>query len=292
MATMSAATGGDPSRSARFVRVLAPLGYQDGDELRATFSDGDAAWGCAVLHRRRGLFDDREVHLVADLGGLIAGGIRRAILRSALAVDGEVDRPGVILLRADDSVESMTPAARQLLTELFDSTVDRATMPLMVVSLASDARRAGVGEAETVASVRLPRRSGGWLRLDASLLDGEAGRVAVIVSHAREPEVAALIVEAYGLSAREREVTRLVLYGRSTQEIAETLHVSPYTVQDHLKSIFTKVGVRSRRELAARLFFQLGAPRLEAGVAPRSDGWFADDGAVGVAAPTSIVRVG
>ena len=87
-------------------------------------------------------------------------------------------------------------------------------------------------------------------------------------------------------------MTRLVLHGRSTQEIAETLHLSPYTVQDHLKSIFAKVGVRSRRELAARMFFQLGAPRLEAGVRPRSDGWFADDEAVGISGPTPVVRVG
>lgn len=291
-ATLSAATGGDLRRSARYSRVLAPYGYQDGDELRATFIDGDAVWGCVALHRRTGVFEDHEARLVADVGAYVAAGIRRAILRTALVAAAEPDPPGLILLRGDDSIESMTPGARPLLAEVFDTTVDTAAVPLTVISLAQDARGAGSGQTETVASVRLPRRTGGWLRLDASLLDAEeSGRVAVIVSPAREPEVASLIVEAYGLSAREREVTRLVLHGRSTQEMAEALHVSPYTVQDHLKSIFAKVGVRSRRELAARLFLQQCAPRLQAGASPGSDGWFADDRAAGGAGATSIVRV-
>jgi DNA-binding CsgD family transcriptional regulator len=44
-----------------------------------------------------------------------------------------------------------------------------------------------------------------------------------------------------------------VLRGRPTAEIADTLHISRHTLQDHLKAIFDKVGVRSRRELVGRL---------------------------------------
>jgi hypothetical protein len=70
-----------------------------------------------------------------------------------------------------------------------------------------------------------------------------------------------------------------VLHGRSTREIAEDLHVSGYTVQDHLKAIFTKVGVSSRRELVAQLFLQHYAPRLQSGATVGTDGWFADPSA-------------
>ena len=116
------------------------------------------------------------------------------------------------------------------------------------------------------------------MRLDASLLDrGEPGQVAVIISAAREPEVARLIAQVYGLSEREQDVTRLVLHGHSTVEMADSLHLSPYTVQDHLKAIFEKVGVRSRRELVAHLFLQQCAPRLSSGALPGPDGWFIDD---------------
>lgn len=62
-----------------------------------------------------------------------------------------------------------------------------------------------------------------------------------------------LLLAAYGVSAREQEVCIEVLAGHSTTDIAGRLFISPHTVQDHLKAVFSKVGVHSRGELVARL---------------------------------------
>ena len=64
----------------------------------------------------------------------------------------------------------------------------------------------------------------------------------------------AIVVEAYGLTAREVEVTRLTARGLSTDEIATNLILSRHTIRDHLKAIFEKVGVSSRGELTSKLF--------------------------------------
>jgi DNA-binding CsgD family transcriptional regulator len=271
---LSQATHGHPLMSPRFANILAPHGYGEGDELRATFRDGDGVWGCVAVHRRVGTFSERDADVVAEMSSYIGGGIRRAVLATGLAVGNGHDSPGVIVLRGDDTLESMTSSARRWLNEIVDATGVNSPVPLVVTSLADKARQAFDGTTDEVAAIRVPRKSGGWLLMHAALLEGgdDLGSVVVTLHPAAQPQIASLIVEAYGLSKREREVTRLVLAGLSTEEMADNLHVSTYTVQDHLKAIFAKVGVHSRRELVAQIFLQHYAPRLDAGSGVRPNG--------------------
>jgi DNA-binding CsgD family transcriptional regulator len=53
------------------------------------------------------------------------------------------------------------------------------------------------------------------------------------------------------------DVLKLAVRGRSTKEIAAELFLSPKTVERHLTSLFGRVGVRNRRELA-----EVGAAHL------------------------------
>ena len=75
-----------------------------------------------------------------------------------------------------------------------------------------------------------------------------------MIEPAKASEVAPLIVDAYELTPREVDVTRALARGLSTNEIARELHLSRYTVQDHLKSVYEKTGVSSRGELVAKVF--------------------------------------
>jgi DNA-binding CsgD family transcriptional regulator/DNA-binding transcriptional ArsR family regulator len=55
---------------------------------------------------------------------------------------------------------------------------------------------------------------------------------------------------AGALSAREQEVAQLVAVGQTNAEIAAGLYISPRTVERHVSNILTKLGYRSRVEIA------------------------------------------
>jgi DNA-binding CsgD family transcriptional regulator len=143
--------------------------------------------------------------------------------------------------------------------------MDAGKLPSAVLAVAGRALRTAEhpDEPGQVAVSRVLSRSGTWVVLHgASLVSGSARRVAVIVEPAHPARIAPLLMSAYGLTEREQDVTRLVLQGNSTTEIAERLVVSAHTVQQHLKNVFDKTGVRSRRDLVGKVFFAHYEPRL------------------------------
>ncbi len=271
------ATGDRRVSSSRYRDILQPNGFRD--ELRFTLLDDDACWGWVALYRREQTvdFEVADAEFVASLTQLLAQGLRRAILLAAVPTADEPDAPGLILLAPGGKVEAITSAAERWLSLLIATGPAKGDLPAVVNGVAYRALLAARGGSPEGARARVPTSGGTWLVVHGSVVgDPAEGRTAVILEVARAAEIAPLIVAAYGLTTREREVTQLVLHGLSTAEIAERLYLSEYTVQDHLKVIFEKVGVRSRRELVAQIFFQHYIPRLETGAQIGATGWFSE----------------
>jgi DNA-binding CsgD family transcriptional regulator len=271
-ASLSGATAGDLDRSLRQRELRRPSGFAD--ELRAVLSGTAGTWGALTLLReaKSPHFTPAEVRFVASLAGALADGLRRAALIGD-AVDGGGGDTGLLVLAADGTVEMANPAAGRWLDELGAGDRPGGHLPLAVRAAASRARAAaadgandggdGDGPAARLARARIRTPAGRWVVVRGSLLgDGPGSRVAILLEAARPPELAPLIADAYGFTERERLVTELVARGFPTSEIAGRLHLSAYTVQDHLKSIFEKSGTGSRGDLVARLFFDHYAPRL------------------------------
>jgi DNA-binding CsgD family transcriptional regulator len=164
--------------------------------------------------------------------------------------------PGVIVLHPDLTVAAITGEAERWLTHIADHRPDPGRLPVAVSAVAARLQRIDSGTAPPGAAptVHVPSITGGWLRVHASHLNSSAGgEIAVIIEPAHPRDVAPLLLSTRGLTPRERDVALLVLRGASTQAIGATLHLSTYTVKDHLKSIFDKTGVRSRRDLVAQI---------------------------------------
>src|SRR4051812_38464267 len=192
----------------------------------------------------------------------------RRVLRAA------GDGPGLVVLGPADEVELITPPARPLLAALRSATFRETddTPPASALALAAFAR---AGDRASMEPVTVPSAVG-WISMHASLPEGaKHGRVAIVLDMAAGPRVAALRLEAHGVTPREREIAALLAHGRSNGDIATTLVLSPYTVQDHIKSLFEKTGVSSRRELVARIFLEDYLPQIAQGAPLAADGAFA-----------------
>lgn len=259
------ATGGDPASSPRFKRYIEPYGGEQ-EMLVALRARTGETWAVLALYRAAGQpeFSTEERKLLQALSPHLAEGARRGLLMGEARHPEQPEAPGLVVLTEKMHTESLTPGVERWLGELPGGDGAPERMPDAVLSVAGQALRSASAEVPgEVAFARVLSREGHWIVLHGALLRSDRRRrVAVIVEPAHPARISPLLMAAYGLSDREQEVTRLVLGGAPTAEIADALSISPHTVQQHLKAIFEKTGVSSRRELVARVFFNHYEPRL------------------------------
>jgi DNA-binding CsgD family transcriptional regulator len=253
-AALSSATGGDLARSRRWRECLSPYGI--GDELMTACRDAHGCWGSVELMRDRedGMFDEADTEFLDDLAPTLGALLRKALAREERSRDKRTRPPAPATLIVDSELRPVgwTVAFAEWLGHL--PGVQPGLLPPAVYELGVRALTPPHARTGLPASVRIPTLGGGRSVIEASPLEGaERASVAITIRAASVHETFDVLCRTYELTRRERQLAALILEGLATKEVAHALHISSYTVQDHLKAIFAKTGTRSRRELVSHL---------------------------------------
>jgi DNA-binding NarL/FixJ family response regulator len=241
VAALSQLDAGRAANSPLVQEILRPAGL--GDEMRVMLRVDGSTWGFGVMCRELGSrdFDADERTFLADIATDIGEGLRRGLSRRP-DPDADTLVPGVVAFDVQGQVVSATAEAARM-TALMSG--DATTM-LYAVAVAASHRGS--------ASARVRLTDGRWLLAQGGRMYGaphDSAQVTVALASAPSPDLTSVLLRLHRLSAREREVAKLLMHGRRTDEIAARLYISQHTLRDHVKSIFTKVGARSRAELTA-----------------------------------------
>jgi DNA-binding CsgD family transcriptional regulator len=247
-------------QSSRWRNLIIPDGWCH--ELRAVAVDERGhCWGSVTAFREgRRAFTARDTAAVNRELSQIACRLSRAMVGGA--APPEPGGSASLWLREAGELRFATPAAREWLARLQGPDMPgRADTILagLAVKVATAIASSGPDGVPRPVSLRARGVRGQWIGLYGEPVTEPGGQVegiSVVIGPARPAVVLPMLAAAYGLTAREQMVIRGVLAGQSTRQISASLHISGYTVQDHLKAIFAKVGVSSRGELAHRLALQ------------------------------------
>ncbi|HXF97265.1 MAG TPA: helix-turn-helix transcriptional regulator [Gaiellaceae bacterium] len=256
--TLSAASNGDLARSRRWRECAQPAGV--GDELRAAAVDEHGCWASFEALRASDdpPFASEDSDLMRDAARMLARSLRKASVRATDDGGVEPGETGVLLLDDDLQPRGFTKAAREWLTLLRARERPEPTLlPVHVYAVVGRLLGAEAGDdPQRPARVRVRTSGARWAIVEAARLDGIENAIVVSVHAASAEDVLDVVARAHGLTARERELVALVLEGLDTRQISGRMFISRYTVQDHLKAVFAKLGVRSRRELVTGVFGQ------------------------------------
>jgi DNA-binding CsgD family transcriptional regulator len=244
-------SGGDLARSPRWDEVLRTVGI--GDEAVVACRDPFGCWGWIKAYRDQGErpFDDDDLELLASAGSGLSSALRRGFTTVAPGGAHEPAAPAVIVLNPDLSIASRTAGSRAWIDTLPGAELF-AVWGILTPPVYPVATRARDGGAAASARALERGMDGRWVTIEAAPLEGDgATGIAVTLRAAAPAETFGLLCRAHALTRRERDVVGALVAGLDTRAVTEQLVISRHTVQDHLKSIFQKVGVSSRRELLA-----------------------------------------
>jgi DNA-binding NarL/FixJ family response regulator len=234
--------------------------YGVGDVASVVFADGFGSWGFLDLWRTApGTYDAREL---ADLQTLLAP-VTQALRRCQAATFAEpaatwpaAPGPAVLLLSPELDVRQQTGETGAYLRQLLPTEQDRQPVPAGAYNVAAQLLAAEAGVDNHPATARAHLADGRWLTFRAARLltsEPEGHRdIAVTIEPVAPRERLAIFTRVHALTERETRVLECLADGDDTRAVAGRLFLSEFTVQDHLKSVFDKTGVRCRGSLLAR----------------------------------------
>lgn len=240
------------------------------DVASVVFRDRFGCWGFLDLWSQRA-YAAEDVALLRRLAPTLTAALRvhQARTFTVVAAAPHQFRPGpvVLLLRDDLSIVGQTGASQEWLNMLLPQPGGMAPIPACAYNVAAQllARQHGVDGHEAMARVHLG--DGFWVTLRASRVE-PSDLIAVTIEPTSPGDRLDVFSRANGLSSRERELLTLLAQGTDTVEAASRMSLSPHTVQDHLKSVFTKTGTHNRRVL---LSHALGVRGDAGSPPPRND---------------------
>lgn len=161
--------------------------------------------------------------------------------------------PGLLVISAERQILMANTASIDLLRPVLGPEfifTPHCGLPTTLQDLVEDIESRLHTREESV-SVMLPSCD---ICVRACWLEGrEQQHLMLVIERASRQDVVRTALASYALTPREAEVATLVLRGYSNRRIADNLVLTEYTVEDHLKRIFVKVGVRTRTSLASRI---------------------------------------
>jgi len=249
--SLSSETGGDLARSPRWDQVLRQVGI--GDEAVIACRDPLGCWGWLKAYRdgTERPFAGHDLELLAEMGPGMGAALRRSLARDRRSGSAPASTAGVIVLDSGMRPLSWTAGARAWMDVLPAAQIYAALgmLPAMVYPVATVAR----SRTTPGGSHALERAvDGRWVMIEAASLEGHGnGAIAITLRDATASETFDRLCRTYALTRRERQIISALAEGLDTRAAAHRLVISRHTLQDHLKSIFAKIGVNSRRELVA-----------------------------------------
>jgi len=260
---LTGAAGGDPARSRVWREVMSRYGV--GDVASAVFADQYGCWGFLDLWRDaiRGPFGAADAGFIGGLAAPLASALRHCQARTFVAPATPYRHDtGPVVLTLDDGlrITSRTAASQAWLDVLLPPEPDEQAIPASVYNVAAQLLAAEEGIDDHPAYARTHLAGGFWLTLRAARLSAsppppaaaDGATIVVTIEEASAADRVDLFSRAFGLTARERQLLGLLAAGSDTRAMARQMSLSELTVQDHLKSIFTKTGASDRVTLLSR----------------------------------------